>query len=123
MYYQVMNKINIIKPYRLKSTGDWVFDDERFDLIQEPFVSGAPQLIDYLVADITNASDGFKLLFSDSAFPNYSMILSFNREEYGGWWYECSGMSGWLCAAAQNYFRHGPPDNIFIKAEALYDNL
>ncbi|WP_238845912.1 hypothetical protein [Nostoc edaphicum] len=41
------NSIMVIFPYRHNQT--WVFDDERMELIQEPFVSGIPEMIDILV--------------------------------------------------------------------------
>lgn len=56
------NAMMVIFPYRYQYT--WVFDDERAGLVQEPFVSGIPEMIDYLVQDIANAERGFKLLFS-----------------------------------------------------------
>ena len=39
-----MNAINIIAPY--KHHGQWVFDDSRVGLSQEPFVAGADTWID-----------------------------------------------------------------------------
>jgi hypothetical protein len=33
-------------------------------LVQESFVGGVPEMIDELVADIPNARNGFRLLFS-----------------------------------------------------------
>jgi len=56
------NAIHVIMPYRHAST--WVFDDPRVGLSQEPFVSGIPEMIDVMVADIPNAEKG-----SDSYFP------------------------------------------------------
>ena len=44
------NSIQVISPYWYN--GFWVFDDERRGLVQEPFVSGVPDMIDYLVKDI-----------------------------------------------------------------------
>ncbi len=42
------NVMNVIYPY--KYNGTWVFDDEKFGLIQEPFVFGADDVIlDYQV--------------------------------------------------------------------------
>jgi hypothetical protein len=57
------NQINVIAPYWLDSVATWVFDDERVGLVQEPFVSGVPEMIDDLVRDILNARAGFRLLF------------------------------------------------------------
>ena len=54
------NVIQVIAPYR--HGGTWVFDDDRVGLLREPFVSGAPEMIDVLVADIPDAANGFRLL-------------------------------------------------------------
>ena len=63
------NQINIIRPYRWE--GMWVFDDESVELDKEPFVGGAAEIIDVIVAHkgIRNASAGFLLLFSADPFP------------------------------------------------------
>jgi hypothetical protein len=115
-----MNTINVISPYWLDDVNTWVFDDERFGIIQEPFVQGVPAIINAVVKDIPNAKDGFRLLFSNFPFPEYDLILKYDDEEYGGWWYTAHGMKGkgWLCAAAQNYF-DGPPAEIFVKVEEI----
>ncbi len=52
------NAIRVVFPYRYEDT--WVFDDERVGLMQEPFISGIPEIIDSLVADIPNADSGRK---------------------------------------------------------------
>ena len=81
------NQILVIAPYWLDSVETWVFDDEAVDLVQEPFVSGVPEMIDELVADIPDARQGFRLLFSAAPFPGYQRKLTRVREEFGGWWY------------------------------------
>jgi len=43
----------------LKAPLQWVFDDPRVGLVQEPFVSGADDWIDRVVDDIPNAKKGF----------------------------------------------------------------
>jgi hypothetical protein len=58
----VANAIHVIVPYRHAST--WVFDDPRVGLSQEPFVSGIPEMIDTMVANIPNAEKGFRPLLS-----------------------------------------------------------
>lgn len=62
------NQIVVIAPYWVEEFGAWVFDDPRVGLVQEPFVSGVPEMIDFLVKDIPNARSGFRLLFSASPF-------------------------------------------------------
>ncbi len=76
------NQIQVISPYWLHGT--WVFDDPATDLVQEPFVSGVPEMIDDLVADIPDARSGFRLLFSSQPFPGFRMRLEWVREEMSG---------------------------------------
>ncbi|MFZ1936487.1 MAG: hypothetical protein WCB27_15070 [Thermoguttaceae bacterium] len=57
------NQIMAIAPYWLEEIGTWVFDDQATGLHQEPFVSGVPEMIDFLVKDIPDARNGFRLLF------------------------------------------------------------
>ncbi len=111
-----MNSIFVIFPYRFE--GMWVFDDELVGLVREPFVSGIPEMIDKAVGSIPNAKHGFRLLFSLSPFPGYTVKLVWRREEYGGNWYfsEQSGSEGWLCPALFKYFP-SPPAEIYAKAE------
>jgi hypothetical protein len=113
-----MNAINLIVPYRYE--GMWVFDDARVGLDKEPFVSGADTMIDVLVANIPNAQKGFRLLFSASPFPGYTVKLEWAREEYGGNWYSSPEfkMEGWLCPALFKYFDKAPKE-IFVKAEPI----
>jgi hypothetical protein len=111
-----MNSISLIVPYRYE--GMWVFDDPRVGLDKEPFVSGADTMIDVLVADVPNAQKGFRLLFSASPFPGYTVRLEWRREEYGGNWYFSPDfkLEGWLCPALFKYFDRAPKE-IYIKAE------
>ena len=55
-------KVHVIQPY--KKDGAWVFDDDRVGLVQEPFVSGIPEMMDDLVKDIPGSENGFNLFFS-----------------------------------------------------------
>ena len=77
-----MNAINVIAPYKVH--GQWVFDDPRAGLSQEPFVAGVDTWIDRVVADIPNAEQGFTLIFSSSPFPGHQHRLDWRREEGGG---------------------------------------
>lgn len=110
------NSIFIISPYRYRGT--WVFDDPRVGLVREPFVAGIPEMIDKLVKDIPNADKGFRLLFSASPFPGYTIKLVWVREERGGNWYFCEeyNSEGWLCPALFKYFDKAPKE-IYGKAE------
>ena len=91
-------------------------------LVREPFVEGIPEMIDLLVADIADARDGFRLLFSAAPFPRYQAEFIKERSELGGTWYRTAppwpGMEGWLCPALFKYFDEAPPV-IYVKAEPL----
>jgi hypothetical protein len=69
------NQIQVIAPYWLETVQTWVFDDPATGLVQEPFVSGVPEMIDDLVSDIPNARQGFRLLFSAQPFPGFQWRL------------------------------------------------
>ena len=103
-----MNSIIAIQPY--KYLGLWVFDDEKVGLIQEPFVSGADDIIEMMVKDIPDAENGFILMFSGMPFPGHQAKFEWKREDSGGNWYyfEDLDMEGWLCPALFKYFESAP---------------
>ena len=113
------NQIMVIAPYWLERGRCWVFDDSAAGLQQEPFVGGVPEMIEFLTADIPNARNGFRLLFSASPFPGYQKRLTWQREEMGGNWYASDDppMEGWLCPALFRYFDQAPTE-LYVKAEA-----
>lgn len=92
----------------------WVFDDAAVGLDKEPFVEGADTAIDLAVAaqGIEDAANGFRLLFSDEAFPGYQLRFDRVRADDGGHWYRCDAMpdagEGWLCPALFCYFEQAP---------------
>jgi len=114
------NQIQVIAPYWLEGAQTWVFDDPATDLVQEPFVSGVPEMIDDLVADIPDARQGFRLVFSGQPFPGFQRRLEWVRAEMGGNWYRADEppMEGWLCPALFRYFEEAPQE-LFVKAEPL----
>ncbi len=103
-----MNAITVIHPYKYE--GVWVFDDEKVGLVQEPFVSGADDIIEKLVGKIPNAENGFSLLFSATPFPGHQTEFEWKREEFGGNWYYIKKLNkeGWLCPALFKYFDSAP---------------
>jgi hypothetical protein len=113
------NQILVIAPYWLDAVGTWVFDDADVGLFQEPFVSGVPEMINFLVNDIPNARNGFRLIFSAAPFPGFQKRLMWRREEFGGNWYASDDppMEGWLCPALFRYFEKAPA-KLYVKAEA-----
>lgn len=113
-----MNALSVIVPYRYE--GMWVFDDPSVGLRREPFIAGIDTMIDRLVADIPNADQGFRLIFSPTPFPSWTLRVEHRREESGGNWYFCPkyDMEGWLCPALFKYFDAAPKE-LFAKAEPL----
>ena len=119
-----MNTINammIIAPYW--SDGTWVFDDPSVGLVREPFVMGAPAMIDHVVelAGIPMPearSDGVRLLFSANPFPGFHKEALLVRPDMGGNWYrfEEPDIEGWLCPAMFHYFEVAP-EQLYVRAE------
>jgi hypothetical protein len=109
-----MNTINIIQPYKYLTM--WVFDDEKVDLIQEPFVSGADEIIEEMVKDFPDADNGFILMFSATSFPGHQVVFEWRREDQGGNWYYLKKLDkeGWLCPALFKYFDKAP-ENIYAQ--------
>ena len=112
-----MNAIIAIHPYKYE--GLWVFDDAKVGLSQEPFVSGADEIIDRMVQGIPNAATGFTLLFSASPFPGHQAIFEWRRKDLGGNWYYSPqlGLEGWLCPALFRYF-DAAPERIYAQFKA-----
>ena len=113
------NAIQLIHPY--KAWGKWVFDDARFGLVKEPFVSGADTVITQLVK-ATGAKKGFALAFSDKPLPDAHAVLK--REGKGsrteGTWYVMMPeltFRAWLCPAMFHYFPKGAPKTIWVRVE------
>jgi len=110
------NSILVIAPYRYEGT--WVFDDDRFGLVREPFVGGVPEMIDHLVADIPDAEKGFRLTFSTQPFPDFEEKLTWVRGDSVGNYYKLDDppMEGWICPALFKYYDQ-PPREIYVKAD------
>jgi len=113
----VSNSIMVIHPYKYE--GMWVFDDEKVGLVQEPFVSGADDIIDKLVSNIPSANKGFSLVFSANPFPGHQAEFDWQREDSGGNWYYIKNldMEGWLCPALFKYFQEAPK-SIYVQCKA-----
>lgn len=113
-----MNSIRVISPYKYNSI--WCFDDENTQLVREALIAGTDLILDKLVENIPNASEGFNLLFSHTPFPGYDILLEWVEKEkqYGGNIYHCAeySISGWLCPALYLYFDVAPPV-LYIQAQ------
>ena len=112
-----MNALLAIHPY--KHNGLWMFDDPRVGLVQEPFVSGADEIIERMVQVIPGAQSGFTLLFSAAPFPGHQLTVEWRRSDMGGNWYYSAdlGIEGWLCPALFKYFE-AAPDRIYAQFKA-----
>lgn len=113
-----MNALTIIKPYKYLDM--WVFDDEKVGLVQEPFVSGADDIIEKMVKEIPNAEQGFIMIFSATPFPGHQLVLEWRREEMQGNWYYAADLDqeGWLCPALFKYFEQAPK-KLYAQFKAL----
>lgn len=111
-----VNALLVIFPYKYQGT--WVFDDDRVGLFREPFIAGIDTMIDKATANIPNAEQGFRAIFSAAAFPGADLKLEWRREESGGNWYYSDQfkMEGWLCPALFKYFPKAPTE-IYVKVE------
>jgi hypothetical protein len=112
------NAIMVIAPYRYNGT--WVFDDSQLGLVREPFVAGVPAMIDWLVADIPDADQGFRLTFSSRSFPGFQKKLTWVRGDMDGNYYKTDdpSMEGWICPAMFRYYEQAPPE-LYVQAEPL----
>lgn len=113
----LMNSIIAIHPYLYQ--GLWVFDDPTVGLVQEPFVSGADDIIDRMVENIPDAQKGFTLLFSADPFPGHQVVFEWVRADMSGNWYRSPAleMEGWLCPALLKYFE-APPAKLYAQFRA-----
>ncbi len=113
------NALMVINPYKWE--GMWVFDDDAVDLVKEPFVAGADDIIDQALQlkGISDGESGFRLIFSGGQFPAYDVKFDWLREGDGGNWYQSDdfGIEGWLCPALFKYFDEAP-QQIYAKFEA-----
>lgn len=112
------NALMVIAPYWFNGT--WVFDDPAVGLKREPFVAGVPEMIDVLVADIDDAKNGFRLLFSAKPFPGHQKTLTRIRGDSEGNFYRLDSppMEGWICPAMFKYYK-APPEVLYIRAEPM----
>jgi hypothetical protein len=114
------NAVRVLHLYRY--AGTWVFDDEEAGLKREPFVMGAPAIIDTALLEAGGDFNHqeLRLLFSDQPFPR-SIEAVWNGDDLEGGWYvipEMDGAEGWLCPATLCYFDEFP-NKIHFKVEVM----
>jgi len=109
----------MINPYRVGNTG-WAFDDPNVGLVQEPFVSGADEIISEIVQAENIDPENVSLIFSTNPFPSSNLILTWVREDCGGNWYRTAingkEMEGWLCPALFKYFSDAP-EKLYVQVK------
>jgi len=121
------NSLFTIKIYRF--AGTWCFTDKKRNLINEPFISGIPELIDECIEQINPQKDeqklnkSYRITFSEKQFPGALSYLRFLFEEYGGAWYskqiideeiDLKAKTGWLCPATLKFFVNFPKKIYFL---------
>tara|TARA_R110001606_G_scaffold77404_1_gene178872 strand:+ start:354 stop:764 length:411 start_codon:yes stop_codon:yes gene_type:complete len=105
-------QITSLAPYY--SHGQWVFDNENFGLVEEAFVCGMSEIIDFVLEssgiDPQSVDGGFRLTFSGDPFPDAVHSLTWSEEGWGGNIYtlDRSDMVGWLCPALLHFFSEAP---------------
>ena len=79
-----MNAIIAIHPYKYQ--GLWVFDDTRVCLVQEPFVSGADEIIERMVQGIFPSAVGIHAALFGSTIPwsSIDVGMEWRRSDIGG---------------------------------------
>lgn len=122
-----MNELMTIVPY--VHNGVWVFDDEQYQLEREPFIKGASEGIDLLLAQanipLHEARDGFLLTFSRGPFAGATRCELVGPSTFQIWtpddgWVEMTHGHDyrlmlfvphdlWLCPALLHYFEEAPP--------------
>jgi|TARA_R110002074_G_scaffold326863_1_gene497350 hypothetical protein len=110
-------QITSLAPYYIH--GQWVFDNDLYGLVEEAFVSGMSEIIDFVLEDVDidpeSVESGFRLTFSKGVFPAATHALTWVEAEQGGNVYTLDGdgqygetMVGWLCPALLHFFETAP---------------
>lgn len=114
--------VHTIHPYRHPRYMDtWVFDDPTVGLHQEPFVGGASEALDRLVAEVFGEADRITVDFSEAPINGAQRILirsglGLHPDHFG-----CSYNDGtehlWLCPALTKYLDSPTaPEVIYLRA-------
>lgn len=120
----VRNAVHVIHAYRHpRSKAVWVFDDARFGLREEPFVLGASEAIDRVVAEKFGQADAVTLIFSEHPMPKCDRVLRKlwvgDAVPTAGCAYHDGTDELWLCPAMAHYFGGGiAPEHIYLTAQA-----
>jgi hypothetical protein len=112
------NSMMFLNLYKTENT--WQFDDDKFEIVAEPFILGMSEMISsYLTVNTINCT----AIFSLSKFPECETLKLLNEEAAGGWYEVTSsyckdkiGMKGWLCPVTRVYL-NAIPKYIYFKIE------
>ena len=96
--------------------GLWVYDDENFNVREQPLVFGVDLVLEKMVEKVEGIGDRLNLVFSCIPFPGSEHCLKFVREETEGFVYrwEDEKLQGWLSPALRNYYPQ-PPLKIYLQ--------
>tara|TARA_B100001245_G_C22495242_1_gene251326 strand:- start:144 stop:497 length:354 start_codon:yes stop_codon:yes gene_type:complete len=91
--------------------GLWVYDDENFNVREQPLVFGVDLVLEKMVEQVEEIGDRLNLVFSSIPFPGSEFCLRFVREETEGFVYrwEEKNLQGWLSPSLRNYFPEPSP--------------
>lgn len=115
--------------------GKWVFEHKNsfydlapaqiMDVVLSPLIIGVDKLVmaGCQVKKI-KPENGFKLLFSETYFPNSDVKLNYREVKAQGWIYDIEslnlqvmrGQAAWICPYMQMYYTE-PPKTFYIKIE------
>ena len=123
--YKIMNSV-ITLHIRYKGSC-WVFDDDRFGLVDEPFVTSTNTIIDEGIEkagiDLNTARvDGVLLYFSFEQPPTAMQATACTKIQQEGDWTEYksdTGTTGWLCPALFHYTEASRPEHIYFWCEKV----
>lgn len=103
------NKLVTLNLYNVGGT--WCFDDEKYDVVREPFVMGMSEIISSYLPE---NSETCEFLASVGPFPNAD-VLKLETEAFDGGWYNLPSkdMRGWLCPLTRTYMGGIPPQIYF----------
>lgn len=112
---------NSIQVLEIRKTGcTWVFDDASKGVVNEPFVSGVPTIINHILDNKKIVESTVQAFFSQSKFPGADACLTFVKREKKGAWYKFQSMKGWFCPCFWKYFDVGsPPQHLYIQLTSV----
>ena len=142
---KLLGEIQTLYPYWSKELRTWCFDDDKKNIVAEPFLWGMPEIIDtcieYMGLDVIAMKEygrlGMKMDFTDAPYAFVGVPDETNLIYYGklhriglfqqGCWYRFAEdigerfMYGWLCSKLYEYFKSAPLF-IYFKATCLIEN-